>query len=152
MIPVSSHAIINTPKMALLDQDEVFHFIIERSLPFWGPIFDSRLKSFTSVEKIVAYLLKHSDHIDKLPDVILFDVYMSPLDGWVFLDLYEKTKDVLIKKPIICLVSNSISPTDKERAASYESVSLYIEKPITKTDFDQITDLWISIKCQQLEQ
>lgn len=68
------------------------------------------------------------------PDLILLDLNMPDIDGWMFLDLMKKHKiltDVVI-------VSSTIDPADRNRANAYPVVKDFLMKPLT---YDKIKHL-----------
>ncbi len=69
------------------------------------------------------------DEGKELPELILLDINMPVWDGWDFLD--EFTKLPISKKVIIYIVTSSIDPEDKEKAASYNELSDFVVKPIS---------------------
>ena len=63
---------------------------------------------------------------------------MPIMDGWQFLDEFIRIKT---KKTIkVYIVSSSVNPTDIERAKTYNMVSNYIVKPISREKLKEITE------------
>jgi CheY-like chemotaxis protein len=56
---------------------------------------------------------------------------MPVVDGWDFLESFEKFKDTLAKKIRIFIVSSSVDEKDISRSQSYSSVEGFISKPLT---------------------
>ena len=73
-----------------------------------------------------------------LPDFILLDINMPLMNGWEFLDWYEKNG--YKGKTKIAMYTSSIRPEDKQKAKGYDDVIGYIEKPITKEKFAEVVD------------
>lgn len=66
----------------------------------------------------------------KLPDVIFLDIKMPVMDGFQFLDVATKSKDLDLSRTKIFVCSSSFLSKDKERANLYP-VAGFITKPLT---------------------
>lgn len=63
---------------------------------------------------------------DFTPDLILLDLNMPGMNGWEFLDNFQKIgKDITV-----FILTSSINSADYKRAEGYSSVKKYIEKPL----------------------
>ena len=117
-------------RMLLIDDDEINNFILIRLIKEAGiPISCS---SVSNGKKGLSKLVRWNQRNDpQYPDIILLDLDMPIMDGFEFLDKYEK--ELFQKHPNVHLymVSSSIRAEDRARAKSYESVSNFISKPIS---------------------
>jgi CheY-like chemotaxis protein len=73
-----------------------------------------------------------------IPDIIFLDINMPKMDGWHFLEEFQKIP--LPKNVRIFVVSSSINPEDVERAKKIPIVSKYIVKPLSIPTLKQILD------------
>lgn len=63
-----------------------------------------------------------------LPDLILLDLNMPLMDGWEFLDAFSCLP---LTHPIcVLLLTSSINPEDRAKAARYQTVAGYFSKPL----------------------
>ncbi|NOS92014.1 MAG: hypothetical protein HOP30_08835 [Cyclobacteriaceae bacterium] len=133
----------NQPKLPIvmvLDQDEIFHFIISRVLNRDG--LNSQVINFNSVTSAVSYLLENAEETSLLPELILLELYFhSDQDGWVFIDLFEKIKHRLIRQPKVLVVSYTMKHADVSRIGSNQSIFDYVSKPLDSESIDFIRDL-----------
>ncbi len=67
----------------------------------------------------------------KFPDVILLDIHMPYMNGWQFLEEYEKFPKAVLKKCKLFMFSSSVNPNDIEKSKSYKAVKGFISKPLT---------------------
>jgi CheY-like chemotaxis protein len=56
---------------------------------------------------------------------------MPEMDGWEFIQEFQKIKDQLTKNVEIHIISSSNHPKDISRAESFPEVKAYLQKPVT---------------------
>jgi two-component system OmpR family response regulator len=77
---------------------------------------------------------------EKIPDAILLDVMMEPVDGWETLRQIRKRADLLMT-PVIMLTARSPQPRDILYCGDF--LDGYIMKPVTKSNFEtELNALW----------
>ena len=64
------------------------------------------------------------------PDMILLDINMPIMNGFEFLDEYEKFKDGTKSSIVICMLTTSLAKEDLEMSKRYDILSDYIDKPL----------------------
>ena len=63
--------------------------------------------------------------------LIFLDINMPIMDGWGFLEIFNKIKPTLNFSTNLFIVSSSINPDDEDRAKSNPEVLDYLPKPLT---------------------
>lgn len=117
------------PIVAVVDDDEIFMIIAKKMFSFCAPSW--QIIEFVNGEHMLEYLNQFSTHPEKLPDLILLDINMPIMDGWMFLDEYAKIKSHLSKANEVYLTSSSIDTKDTERAKKNPLLKDYIVKPLS---------------------
>ena len=72
------------------------------------------------------------------PELILLDIQMPFMNGWQFIEEFQKFPAAFLKKCKLFMFSSSINPKDIEKSKTYEVVAGFISKPLTT---DKLNDL-----------
>ncbi|MFK7785726.1 MAG: response regulator [Crocinitomicaceae bacterium] len=64
------------------------------------------------------------------PDMILLDINMPIMNGFEFLDHYQKLNDQVKSSVVVCMLTTSLAKEDLERSKEYNVLSDYIDKPL----------------------
>jgi CheY-like chemotaxis protein len=112
--PVSSNSIY------IIDDDPVNNIITKRMLQ--RNLGNINVHEFLDPAEALHNLAKGN-----VPDVILLDINMSPMDGWGFLNEFEK----LNMGVTVVMCSSSVDPADYTRAKEHPLVSEFLSKPLT---------------------
>lgn len=94
----------------------------------------SAIEFLKNIEKI-----KHLDAMSILPEVIFLDIDMPLMDGFQFLDLFDKLNDSTKEKCKIVMLTSSINPQDINKSKNYDYVKKYINKPLTQQNLTGLT-------------
>jgi len=120
--------------VCIIDDDPIYVFGAKRVMEYTD--FCSNFMIFTNGQEALdtlGPLIKSGGHF---PAVILLDINMPVLDGWGFLD--ELSKVPHAKELTIFIVSSSINEDDRAKAQSYELVTSFIVKPLTKSSLQEM--------------
>lgn len=74
----------------------------------------------------------------KLPDYIFLDIDMPMMDGFQFLDEFNRLHDDIKNHCKIVMLSASVNPMDKENASGYSNFVKYINKPLRTDDLQAL--------------
>jgi CheY-like chemotaxis protein len=121
----------------LIDDDDVAHFYNSRIIKQLD--ITEHIHTELNGEEALRYLAKrHSgDFIN--PDLIFIDVNMPIMNGFEFLENYEKL-DLPHGKPTLVMLSSSEHEADRSRAASFTCLSGYYAKPLSKDALAEIME------------
>ena len=120
----------------LIDDDEIYIFTAKKLINKTD--FSEEVKFFYNGKEALEAIKSKLYNEEEVPEVILLDLNMPIMDGWQFLDEFIRIKT---KKTIkIYIVSSSVNPVDLERAKTYNMVSNYTVKPISREKLKEITE------------
>ncbi len=84
------------------------------------------------------YLKSKKDITHVQPDLIFLDINMPGMNGWEFLKEYNRLDKKLQSHVIIIMLTTSDNPDDEARSKTWNFVSDYITKPLTKEIMEDI--------------
>ncbi|WP_209331661.1 response regulator [Lunatimonas salinarum] len=110
----------------VIDDDPLYNFGIKKLFEFTQ--FSENCLFYKNGQEAIDALTDISLS-ENFPDVLLVDINMPIMNGWKFLEEYEKRN---LKRDVrIYVVSSSINQEEIDRANGYEFVNGYIFKPLT---------------------
>lgn len=65
------------------------------------------------------------------PCIILLDINMPGMNGFAFLDAYEKLPEAHRRNTVVVMLSSSPADSDRQRALAHAVVKDYVVKPLT---------------------
>jgi len=114
--------------MLVIDDDDINIFIIKKVIEKTGYEVDMISKS--NGQLAIDYLSNIINNAEIFPHIILVDINMPILNGWEFLEAYEKL-NIQERKVYLYMLSSSVYEYDIEKAKSFKSVNGFISKPLT---------------------
>lgn len=113
--------------LLVIDDDDINIFIIKKIVEKTG--YQAQMVAKTNGQLAIDYLKELIDSQQVFPDLILIDINMPILNGWEFLEAYDKLG--LQKDVDMYMLSSSVYENDIEKAKTYKTVKGFISKPLS---------------------
>lgn len=83
-------------------------------------------------QEALDYLSKPIEGSYPCPEIIFLDINMPNMTGWDFLGEYKKLSNNMKADVIVCMLTTSKADSDKDKAATFEDISMFSSKPLTE--------------------
>ncbi len=124
------------PNFIVVDDDPVNNLICERTIKLLLPEAD--VMTFLHPEVALAHIKTAYAKPDSVHAVVFLDINMPALNGWEFLDTFEKFDPSVREKVRIHLLTSSTDKRDREQAANSKIVLDYWEKPLVREIVEEV--------------
>ncbi len=126
--------------LLVIDDDDINIFIIKKIVEKTG--FAVNMVAKTNGQLAIEYLQEIAQNPEILPHLILVDINMPVLNGWEFIETYEKLH---INRAIdMYMLSSSVYENDIEKAKTYQAVKGFISKPLS---IDRLVELFKEVSA-----
>ena len=120
----------------LIDDNELDNFINKKLIE--SESFADKVMIHASAQSALEELKKISGNTSSLPDIIFLDIMMPHMDGFGFLEEFNKLPDTVKKHCKIVMLSTSESFKDLNKANQDKNVYKFLNKPLNKGILDAI--------------
>ena len=115
----------------VIDDSKLDCFIAEKIIKNTG--ISESIKSFLQATEALDYI-KSIPADDHNRSIILVDIQMPVMNGFEFVEAFEKLPADLIKNYTIFIISSSINENDLSRVHNYVTVKQFLNKPLTSNN------------------
>lgn len=120
--------------LLVIDDDDINIFIIKKIVAKTG--FNVEMISKNNGQLAIDYLATLKDDPERFPHLMLIDINMPVLNGWEFLETYDKSGFIL--KADMYMLSSSVYENDIEKAKTFKAIKGFISKPLS---VERLTEL-----------
>ena len=114
----------------LIDDSEADNFLHKRVITK-ADVCNNVVVTFGGAEALT-YLQTAIDGVYSCPDIVFLDINMPGMNGWDFLEEYEKLPEEMQAQMLVCMLTTSEAHEDREKADKYGVVEEFSHKPLTK--------------------
>jgi len=127
--PATKHKIV-----MLVDDNEIDNYINEKIIKgcYFSDIVYVNTSSTSAIEFLRNLSVNKDLRKDHLPSVLFLDINMPILDGFQFLEEFNKLDDEIRQYVKVAILTSSIDPADLERSHKYSAVCKFLNKPLTE--------------------
>ena len=115
----------------VIDDSKLDCFIAEKIIKNTGKC-DS-VKSFLQAKEALEHISANTTN-SRYPIIILVDIQMPVMNGFEFVEAFEKLPTNITKNYEIYVISSSINDNDLNRVPNYHTVKQFLNKPLTSNN------------------
>lgn len=135
----------------LIDDDHVTNFIHTKAIA--RSQVKAHVKVTESAQEALEFLAA-SDNVTEFttsprPGIILLDINMPGMNGWEFLEEYQKLSAMQKARIIIVMLTTSLNPDDEARAKSNKEVLRFMTKPLRPEMIDEIASQFFELQTEE---
>lgn len=126
----------NISNFIIIDDDSISNMLSKHIIKSISN--DCQITDFTDALSALNYIRTSTEKSICNPTIILLDINMPILNGWEFIEEFEKLSPIIKNAFKIYLLSSSVDTKDKMRAESNTIINSYLVKPVTQNMMLQI--------------
>ena len=127
----------------LVDDNESDNFLHKRVLEKAG--IANHIDVALNGQEALDFLIEKGRHGNphsnyNQPELILLDINMPVMDGWEFLEVYNKLEATQKAKIVFIMLTTSLNPSDKVKAETLLDSNCFRYKPLTTGMINEIME------------
>ena len=125
-------------RVMVVDDTYVDRFIAEKNIIKYN--YAEEVLLMDSAQAALDCLASLVNTPELIPEVIFLDIRMPEIDGFGFLEEYEKLSTLIKNKCVIMMLSTSLYPGDHEKVKNNGHVKGFVNKPLRKEVISSLKD------------
>lgn len=126
-------------KVLLIDDSDADNFIHQRVIKK-ADITNNVIVKKSGQEALDYLSTLLENELYPMPNLVFLDINMPGMNGWEFLEQYEKLPLNQKAEIIVCMLTTSISETDKKKAETLPQIKSYQHKPLTQDSLMEVLE------------
>ncbi len=122
----------------LVDDDEATNYLHELYIREWG--FAENIYKALNGQEALDFLKNNEAFQRDRPSLILLDVNMPIMNGFEFMEAYEKMEDDFKATQVVVMLTSSLHASDQARASELNTLDSFINKPLSREQMEKIVD------------
>ncbi|MDP5092280.1 MAG: response regulator [Polaribacter sp.] len=102
--------------------------------------------AFQNAEEALEYIKETIKSGFHYPELIFLDINMPRMNGWEFIEEYNKISNENKVSKIVVMLTTSLDPKDKEKAESIKDINQFLSKPLTLEKIHQVLESFNLLK------
>lgn len=119
----------------VIDDSKLDCFIAEKIIKNTGKC--ETIRSFLQAREALDFIATHP-HDDLSHTIILVDIQMPIMNGFEFVEAFEKLPGHIVNNYTIYVISSSINENDLQKVHNYKSVKQFLNKPLTSNNLSAL--------------
>jgi CheY-like chemotaxis protein len=131
---IPSHKLI-----MLIDDSTIDNFVNQKIIEKYK--FSEEVVTFTKAAEALKYLSdidEKQDNPSKIPAFIFLDLNMPLVNGFQFLEIFDKLSPYIKLNSQIIILTSSANPSDIIQTDINKNVLTFLQKPLLKINLDEI--------------
>jgi len=120
----------------IIDDNDIDIFIASRMIEAYDE--KAVIHSFLYANEALEMIRKSG--AEQHPTILLVDINMPIMDGFQFMELFEKFPQEITKNYVPCFLTSSINETDIALSKTFKTIKMYINKPLMYTVIQEIIE------------
>ncbi len=126
----------NLDTILLIDDDPATNFLNKFLIEKEGVA--KNVVCIQSAEEALEFIEESISKGHQHPEMIFLDINMPGMDGWEFLEAYAKMTEEKEVSKIVVMLTTSLDPNDRKKAAALKYVNDFLNKPLTREKIQKI--------------
>jgi len=116
----------------LIDDDKPTNLIHKKVIEKTG--LEVKVQALTSAHEALEFLTNTGKYANTpqtcRPGIIFLDINMPGMNGWEFMDAYQKLSENQKARIVVIMLTTSLNNPDRERALRDDNITTFYHKPL----------------------